>query len=272
MADRLITTRTGRRLGVTGLGDPASRRLVIFFHPMPGAGSFDPDPAITRHTVHMMGVDRPGYGSSPALPEGTAASLEGFADDVAQYIADLEDTAASIGSESFGPVGVIGWGVGGVYAMSFAARHPRLVDRLALIDAPRPDRDLVPSDVLAAPDESAFRSHPGIRRRIEEMLDQGAVHGDAGIDADRAALETAAESLADVRIDTESVLVYGAEHPVVDPHDDGEWFRARMPHARVVTVTDSTHLAIGAAWSRILDEVAPFHGEVSHALRSSPRT
>ncbi|WP_203783204.1 alpha/beta fold hydrolase [Asanoa ferruginea] len=38
-----------------------------------------------------------------------------------------------------GPFGVVGWSVAGLDALAFAARHPGLVDRLALVATPIPD-------------------------------------------------------------------------------------------------------------------------------------
>src|SRR3954465_8036792 len=86
VADRLVTMRDGRGLGLTAFGDPAVERVVVLCHPAPGAGGFDPDPAVTSAWgVHVVSVDRPGYGSSTALPDYQRPSVNAWADDLSEY-------------------------------------------------------------------------------------------------------------------------------------------------------------------------------------------
>ncbi len=72
MANLTFALRSGRRVGVTTLGDPSASRVVVFCHPAPGSSVFDPDPdASADHDVHIVALDRPGYGSSDPWPAGT---------------------------------------------------------------------------------------------------------------------------------------------------------------------------------------------------------
>ena len=265
MTSRQITTSSGTRLGITGYGDPASGRLVVLFHPAPGASRFDPDPAATRHWgVRLLGIERPGYGASD--PAGKAPSFVRFADDVAEYLRRIETNAEQIGTVPFHSVGAVGWGVGAIAAAVLAARHPRQVDALLLVDAPADARldDLhAPfqlADLGIGDEPAAEAAHPDILRRVGRMLDDAGRQGEAGIDFDRAALD--ADDWKDRLggIDVPTVLVYGDDHPFVRADRDGAWLSDRIPSARVVRVPDVAGLAVGAVWSRILTHVAPEHG------------
>jgi len=148
MAHHLFELPDGRHAGVTGLGDPRGRRLVVMCHPSPGAGAFDPDPPATSTTgVRIITLDRPGYGASDPLPD-EADPLGAWLDDVDEYLQTVENIAKSIAGTDFGAVGVIGWGVGAVYATALAARRPGLVNRLALIEPTGNDAEIVQNEVF----------------------------------------------------------------------------------------------------------------------------
>ncbi|WP_433862063.1 hypothetical protein [Streptomyces sp. L7] len=76
MANLTFTLRSGRRVGVTTLGDPVAERVIVFCHPAPGSSVFDPDPdASANRGVHIVSLDRAGYGSSaPGRPAPGRAS------------------------------------------------------------------------------------------------------------------------------------------------------------------------------------------------------
>ncbi|HEX2883571.1 MAG TPA: alpha/beta fold hydrolase [Candidatus Limnocylindria bacterium] len=122
-----ITLPDGRRAAVHRL--PGDGPTVVMSHSAPGAGRFDPDPSVTdARGVSILSVDRPGYGGSDPMPSGRWASVDVAADDLAFVI---EHAGLS-------RVGVAGWSAGGRVALALAARHPDLVERVAVIATPAP--------------------------------------------------------------------------------------------------------------------------------------
>jgi pimeloyl-ACP methyl ester carboxylesterase len=112
---------------------PSEERVIVVCHSAPGAGIFDPDPAATRaRNVRLLFVDRPGYGGSDPLAAGEPATVASAADDLAAVLEGLQ----------VGPVGVAGWSAGGRVALALAARHPGLVDRVAVLGTPAPDHEV----------------------------------------------------------------------------------------------------------------------------------
>lgn len=187
---------SGAEAGVVALGDPAAHRIVVLCHPTPGAADFDPDPVVTtRWGVHVVALDRPGYGASPALDAGTDASMTARADDVAAFVRRVESNADRVSDAELTRFGVVGWGTGGLLAAAIAARHPGRVDCLAMIDTPAPDRaEATARRALAtgctlealgvAPGDPDLERGMGLRRRLDRMLESAALQGDAGIRGD----------------------------------------------------------------------------------------
>lgn len=141
---------------------------MIFCHPAPGSSQFDPDPdASAERSAHIVAIDRPGYGSSDPWPFGSWPSIVQAADDIAEFVRSVVVAESVIGVSRPRTVGVAGWSAGGRVALAFAARHPQLVDRVAIVGTPAPN-EAVPwiapelqalSDQLAAlaPDEAMSR-------------------------------------------------------------------------------------------------------------------
>ncbi|MDZ8171572.1 alpha/beta fold hydrolase [Microbacterium xanthum] len=266
MSGRLVHLPSGRSLGVTGFGDPVARRVVLLCHPSPGTGGFDPDPTVTSQWgARLVALDRPGYGASEPWRSPDHASFTAHADDLAQHLSRIEAGSERLDGADIGSIGVVGWGLGGYAALALAARHPHLVDRLALVDTPSPEsarRAEVPSapfsfaDIGFAPREPAY-GETAAGRRLGRMLAAAATQGDAGVRGDREALEDDLRwrSLRDVEADT--LLVYGDEHPTVSAHLDGRRLRRRIPGSRVVRVARGTGLSISTHWPSILNHVAP---------------
>src|SRR6478609_5197075 len=119
MANLTFTLRSGRRLGVTTLGDPDAERIVVLCHAAPGSSVFDPDPdASSTRNVHIIAIDRPGYGSSDPWPSGSWPSIAQAADDIAEYLRAMSATEGQLGVHRPRQVGAAGWSAGGRVALA----------------------------------------------------------------------------------------------------------------------------------------------------------
>jgi pimeloyl-ACP methyl ester carboxylesterase len=143
IAEEHVSVGPGRRVAVHRSGSlEGGARVVVLCHPAPGAGVFDPDPAATRERdVALLSVDRPGYGGSDPVAAGRWATVGSAVDDL-EAVLDAFDVSQ---------VGVAGWSAGGRVALALAARRPELVDRVAILATPAPDKEIewVPRDVRA---------------------------------------------------------------------------------------------------------------------------
>lgn len=306
MADRVVALRDGRSIGVSAFGDPIAERIVLFCHPAPGAGGFDPDPAVTSSWgVHLLSVDRPGYGSSTALADARRPTIGGWADDLAEYIEFVIEQAREAGHTPLHRVGVVGWSAGGRVALALAAKHKGLVDRVTVVATPAPDSEVrwippqlaqtgaellaeplpqakqrlramlqaqvpdgVPDVELLAQGEAdlALLERPGLRGRLQRMLQHAYEQGTVGVADDL--LSYLPE---DWGFDLDEVkapvqLVYGAKDPVV-PSAHGRWYRRHLrgTTAHLTVVPRAGHLVVAPAWERILQHVDPQHGRRSDA-------
>ena len=301
MADRLVTLRGGRRLGLSAFGDPAMERVVVLCHPAPGSGGFDPDPPVTSSWgVHVVSVDRPGYGSSTPLDDAVRPSIGAWADDIAEYVTVVVEQARETGRTPLDKIGVVGWSAGGRVALALAARHPGLVDRVAVVATPAPDTAVrwIPAEYRATLEELLRLPVPEAKRRLRELLQGQLVDGRPGVELladgaadlalldapglrgrlermlqhayDQGAVGVADDVLSsadgDWGFDLDDVkaptlLVYGAKDPVV-PSAHGRWYRRhlRATSAHLTVVPRAGHLVIAPAWRRILEHVDPQHG------------
>ena len=304
MADRLVTLRDGRRIGISAFGDPVAERIVLFCHPAPGAGGFDPDPAVTSSWgVHVLSVDRPGYGSSTPLADERRPSIGRWADDLAEYIEFVIEQARETGSTPLHKVGVVGWSAGGRVALAVAAKHPGLIDRVAVVATPAPDAAVpwIPRELAETSAELLQQPLPVAKQRLREMLLAQVPGGTASVsllaqgEADLALLQRSGlegrlqrmlqhaydqgtVGLADdllsyvgpewdfdlAAVRSPTLLVYGAKDPVVTSAH-GRWYRKHLPNAsaRLVVVPRAGHLVVAPAWERILQHVDPQHGDRS---------
>jgi len=260
MTHHVVELRDGRQVGVTGLGDPDARRLVLFCHATPGAGGFDPDPIATAEAgIRMITLDRPGYGSTAA--DGLEAGPSEASDDagaplsiwltmVDDYLQLVEQVASSIADTEFGKIGVVGWGVGAVYATGLAARHPELVERLALIEPTAPTRARLKAaesdEQLDARVENldALDPYLGASDRLGFML-ESAGHGEHGMQLDHRALSDPhwTEWLSSV---TARTLLLSSDD------SDGEWYRHRIRGARAFGSWSNPSTTIVEAWPTVL--------------------
>jgi pimeloyl-ACP methyl ester carboxylesterase len=273
-------------------------RLVVFCHSSPGAGRFDPDPALTRaRDVTLLSVDRPGYGSSSPVTAGKWATVGAAADDIATVLDALPVER----------VGVVGWSAGGRVALALAARHPDLVDRVVVVATPAPDEEVpwvdpeqraelerlrplppeeahaalgkslapvVPSDpfsdqalwLLAAEgtsDKAALRS-PGVRNRLGEMLRAAFTQGATGLAADIAGYCLQPWGFDPEAVEAETLLLYGGRDPLAGPRH-ARWWQERLPNVRLETDSDAGHLVLISMWSRALAYLSPDRERVGAA-------
>jgi pimeloyl-ACP methyl ester carboxylesterase len=250
MAHHLTRLHDGRNIGVTGLGDPMAKRLVIMCHPSPGAGAFDPDPPATSTAgIRMITLDRPGYGASdPAVD--VADPLAAWLDDLDEYLQSVENIAQSIAGTVFGQVGVIGWGLGAVYATGLAARHPDLVNRLALIEP----TGATPARLQAAESgkridarlesTAALDSYLGAPDRMGVMLESAAA-GDSGAEFDARVIRQPDWPDALKKVRARTVIMSSDD-------SDGEWYRHLIEGARSFGTWDDPATTIVAAWKNVL--------------------
>jgi pimeloyl-ACP methyl ester carboxylesterase len=301
VADRAVTLESGRRLGVRGFGDPAASRIILFCHPAPGSSGFDPDPLVTdQWAVHLLGIDRPGYGTSDPLPEDEPPRIVDRADDLDAYLTGIRVEAESSGNRVPRSVGVVGWSAGGRIALALAARHPELVDRVAVVGTPAPNsavewipkpyaelnarlaalpiaqarRELramlagqVPTS--AEPDPALLGAteadtqalqQPGALNRIHHMLAEAYQQGPIGVADDILSYATDDWGFDLADVRAPVLLVYGAEDATV-PSAHGRWYQRQLPDASLTVVPQAGHLAIIPAWRELLEHLSPERGE-----------
>jgi pimeloyl-ACP methyl ester carboxylesterase len=281
MDTNTFTLSSGRVVGVTEFGNRESSTVVVLAHPAPGSSAFDPDPIATAaHQVRVIAVDRPGYGMS-TLDPGHAPTVQGAADDIAEYLADQGIRSAA----------AAGWSAGGRVALALAASHPSIVDRVAVIATPAPDavvpwvgednramvesfRSMPPHEAILAltgmldefmgaepvpgalinslatagvDDAIAAEAHD----RLAEMLRLSAAQGNLGTAADIISytlLDWGFDPL-DVRAD--AFLFYGAKDPDIGP-EHAAWYADQIASAEVEIVVDVGHMLVVPAWEQVL--------------------
>jgi len=271
---------------------------VVLCHPTPGSGMFDPNPTITSTWgVHLIGLDRPGYGGSDPVGDSEPVTIERRADDIAEFLERTERVSSEVTGTDFGRVGVVGWGIGAEVAMSLAARHPRRIDRLIVVSAVAPvaSEQSSPSSALECLEVSRGDTMESLIARVSElmpfgldalgvslddpalgrlgelgrlgrMLREAEVQGAIGVATDLLSRHDPGW-VADLdRITAETVLVYGEDDPVARAYDSA-WFAKRIPHARRATVRGSGRLVISDVWQQVLQHVAPRHGGVPPEFR-----
>jgi pimeloyl-ACP methyl ester carboxylesterase len=277
---------SGRVLGVSEFGRRSSETVVVLAHPAPGSSRFDPDPAVTnRRNVRLIAVDRPGYGPSELLADGSTGTVTDAASDIAEYLA----------SQGITHVGAVGWSAGGRVVLALAAVYSALVDRLAVIATPAPDQEVpwvgtenreslaalsslsVPAAVAALSDQlaSVVGTRPSTdtllgmlssddadaqlreqaRDRLNEMLGRAAMQGTTGMAADIVSYTLLDWGFDPASVEAKTLLLYGASDQITGAH--GRWYQKRIPHARLEMVKDAGHLLIVPMWDRALAHVAP---------------
>ncbi len=121
MTDQVVRLRDGRRLGYTEYGDPAGFPLVNCHGGL--ACRLDvaaADDVARRSSVRLISPDRPGVGLSDPQPGRT----------VLDWAADVSQLTKHLGVERFS---VMGWSMGGPYAVAVGCALQAAVHRVAII-------------------------------------------------------------------------------------------------------------------------------------------
>lgn len=276
-----INRPDGRRVTVHELTPdaPAGAPVVLFCHAAPGAGTFDPDPAVTAaHGVRLISLDRPGYGGSDPVADAFA-TVDSAADDAAAVLDALLPTGAT--------AGVAGWSAGGRVACALAARRADLVRAVVAIGTPAPDEEVPwvgeenraalealrdqPAAAVHAALDAAFGpalgaglalvgvgdadaevlTGDGVADRLSAMMDAALAQGAAGMVADIAgySLRPWGFDPADVRVPV--LLGYGVDDEQV-PLEHGRWWAKQLPTARLTEVSGVGHLVVVPFWAQAL--------------------
>jgi pimeloyl-ACP methyl ester carboxylesterase len=276
----LITLPDGRSLALDEAGNPNGAPVVLLAS-APGSRRFDPDAsATTAAGIRLLTIDRPGYGASTPLADGTAPSWGAFADDLAHALVQIgiERTA------------VAGWSNGGSGALALAARHTALVSAVAVVGTPAPDDDVPwlpdehrglihslrpdPSSAIAVltpalaelvvdpalaigslsrcPTNERLLEQPAVRTALETMLVEAFRSGAAGLATDIVATNVAPLGFALGTIEAPVQLWYGAGDIIVPPAH-GEYYASKIPGAHLETVADIGHLVLIDRWAEILE-------------------
>jgi len=135
MAERVHrdVTASGVRLRVAeeGEGPP----ILMLHGLLVDHTTWDGVTSLLRSDFKVVAPDLPGFGESEKPPpQRFPYGVDTFVEAVADLYAGLD----------LGRVAVVGHGLGGAVALTLAARHPELVERLALVDilCHQPSRDL----------------------------------------------------------------------------------------------------------------------------------
>jgi pimeloyl-ACP methyl ester carboxylesterase len=140
-----------RRLGFAEFGNPDGR-AVLWMHGTPGARRQIPEPArlvAAELDLRIIGIDRPGVGSSTPHRYGSIADFAG----------DVEPLLDALGIDKFAMIGLSG---GGPYVLACAQAMPDRMMVGGLIGSVAPT--VGPDAPAGGPVSMALRFHPFITR------------------------------------------------------------------------------------------------------------
>lgn len=277
--EQTATATGGRRIAVRVSG-PDDGLPVLFCHVAPGSRHFDPDPEATAAAgVRLITLDRPGYGGSDRLTEGSSPTIPLYADDCAAVLDQLGVRAAA----------VTGWSAGGRVALALAARRPDLVRSVAVIGTPAPDEEVAwigadekamiaglaadPDSALAnleqmlapmtadpsamigmvgsSPADEAALADPELRADLEAMLTEAFGQGSAGLAADLVSYTLTPWGFDPRAVGAPVRCWYGAADAVVSPAH-GQWWVDQVADGTLTVLPEAGHLLVRPVWSEVL--------------------
>ncbi|TPX01330.1 hypothetical protein FJ656_28505 [Schumannella luteola] len=221
---------------------------------------------LTSHWgVHILAFDRPGYGASDPWREGEQPSVTAWADDIAGAVLhDLDEAERNASASVAKQIGILGWGGGGAYALALASRLGERADRLALVGTRRPRAlsRLALSETIEP--EVDLVEEPLAVRRLGHVVEAGVTQGDAGRIGDARALVSHAWAASLNSIAAATLLVHRRDGAALGSAD-ARWYERHL--RRAASVLSASPQPIVDHWHRLLDHLAPEHGEVPEALR-----
>jgi len=238
--------------------------------------SFDEVAPALSDRLHWYALDQRGHGHSDRAPDLSDYSRDHMAADIGGFI-------EALGLER--PV-VLGHSMGGMNAMTFAARHPEQLRALVLIDVgPGVSVDGVKQvrqfvqgpyemDSLDAWVEMThqyypFRSKDGIRKRLEVSLRE-TPEGKMAKMFDERFREADFRGVADGRdgiwetanaLTTPTLLLHGENSPVLK-REQAEEFAEKVEAVRLVTIPDAGHSVAGDQPEAFSEAVRDFLSDV----------
>ncbi len=264
--DALVARRRLRYLDA-GTGE----RAFVLVHGMGGRWQhwLETIPTLAEHG-RVLALDLPGFGQSE--PPAATASLNGFADAVAQLIRDLNVERAVF----------VGHSMGGPIALRFASRHPDLAEAIVLVGgavfqfsallglhevvrfiAKRPrESAAIAAEIATAglPAPSSLRRQIASSTLLRRAFLAPYVFDPAALPSDSAALivdgagapgvlpTVRAIGRSDPRAGIDSVscpiLSIAADHDRITPLPDTEAFQREVPRARTVVLEGCGHMAM----------------------------
>ena len=247
---------------------PANTPAIVMIHGFTGSKeNWYPVAERLQGNYRLLIPDLPGWGQSDRKP----GADYGFG-------AQAERVAAFIQSQSPDkPVVLLGHSMGGGIAALVAARYPRLVSKVGLLDAAgvRFDENQFGLDVLAGTNPFAVTDDASLQRYIDIVFHQQqakpwipwpASHGfiqkrkrDAAfeqsvLDKIGRGPEQFTPGDAAASIHQPALLLWGRQDAVIDPSAMA-LFAAKMPQARQVLVDDAGHMSLMEQPATVADAV-----------------
>jgi pimeloyl-ACP methyl ester carboxylesterase len=273
----------GRRLGYREYGDPEGTPVVSCHGGLLcGLDAAAYDTAAAAAGLRLVSPDRPGLGESTPMPERTTAD----------WAADVIGLLDHLGIER---TGVLGWSMGGQYALACAALAPDRVTRAVVVAGALPLDDAETFAQLNAMDRRLTRlaqHHPHVARDVFAALGDVARHRptawahlteraappdestaiDALPDAGLAHAAAVALTHGDGMVEeyrawarpwgfapervTEPVTVWQGDADTLVPASWGATLAARIPDARLVAVPEAGHFVAFTHTAEVLADLA----------------